>query len=61
LESLPPSIVGHASLKTTERYLHSSDKLKQAAVETLSSFGRYLRSAAEESVGENAASGNRIN
>lgn len=55
------SILGHASLKATERYLHSSDKLKQAAVETLSSFGRCLPSAADESVGENVVSGNKIN
>jgi len=29
-------IAGHASLKTTQRYLHSSDKAQQAAVEKLS-------------------------
>jgi integrase len=36
-------IAGHSSLKTTQRYLHSSDKLQQQAVENLSGkFGRYI-------------------
>jgi integrase len=35
-------IAGHASLKTTQRYLHSSDRAQQAAVEKLSDSGRYL-------------------
>ncbi len=36
-------IAGHSSLKTTQRYLHSSDKLQQQAVEKLSGeFGRYI-------------------
>ena len=36
-------IAGHSSLKTTQRYLHSSDKLQQQAVERLSGeFGRYI-------------------
>jgi integrase len=35
-------IAGHASLKTTQRYLHSSDKAQQAAVEKLSDSGLYL-------------------
>jgi integrase len=41
-------ILGHASLSTTQRYLHSSDKQKQRAVDTLAgSFGLYLPSASE--------------
>jgi integrase len=32
-------IAGHASLKTTERYLHSNSKIQQAAVGKLSNFG----------------------
>ncbi|HEX4001539.1 MAG TPA: tyrosine-type recombinase/integrase [Candidatus Acidoferrales bacterium] len=36
-------IAGHSSLKTTQRYLHSSDKLQEQAVEKLSrDFGRYI-------------------
>lgn len=31
-------ILGHASLKTTERYLHSNDKLTQVAVEMVSNY-----------------------
>jgi integrase len=31
-------IAGHSSLKTTQRYLHSSDKLQQQAVENLRKF-----------------------
>ena len=34
------SILGHASLKTTELCQNSSDKLTQAAVETLTEYGR---------------------
>lgn len=48
-------ILGHASLSTTQRYLHSSDKQQQCAVDTLSGdYGRYLASGAENSVAENA-------
>jgi Phage integrase family len=36
-------IAGHSSLKTTQRYPHSSDKLQQQAIENLSgNFGRYI-------------------
>jgi integrase len=41
-------IARHASLKTTERYLHSNDKIQQAAVDKLSDFGRYLPTTAKE-------------
>jgi integrase len=41
-------IAGHASLKTTQRYLHSNDKIQQAAVENLSDFGRYLPTTSKE-------------
>ena len=41
-------IAGHASLKTTQRYLHSSDKAQQAAVEKLSDSGRYLPTTTKE-------------
>ncbi len=44
-------IAGHSSLKTTQRYLHSSDKIQQQAVETLSGdFGRYISTAVQESL-----------
>ena len=45
-------IAGHSSLKTTQRYLHSSDKLKQAAVERLSSgdFGATFTTRPQETV-----------
>lgn len=47
------NIAGHSSLKTTERYLHSSDKLQQAAVEKLSGdFGRYLPTIAPSTLEE---------
>jgi integrase len=43
-------IAGHSSLKTTQRYLHSSDKIQQQAVEKLSGdFGRYISTASQES------------
>jgi integrase len=43
-------IAGHSSLKTTQRYLHSSDKIQQQAVEKLSGdFGRYISTAGQES------------
>jgi len=46
-------IAGHASLNTTQRYLHSNDKQQRHAVETLAgSFGRYLPSAPEIAVDE---------
>jgi integrase len=36
----------HSSLKTTQRYLHSSDKLQHQAVDNLSGkFGRYISAA----------------
>jgi integrase len=36
-------IAGHASLKTTQRYLHSNDRRKKLAVEKLAGdFGRYM-------------------
>lgn len=41
-------IAGHASLKTTQRYLHSNDKIQQAAVDTLTDFGRYLPTTTKE-------------
>jgi integrase len=41
-------IAGHASLKTTQRYLHSSDTIQQAAVEKLSDFGRYMPTTTKE-------------
>jgi hypothetical protein len=41
-------IAGHASLKTTQRYLHSSDKIQGSAVEKLSDFGRYLPTTTKE-------------
>jgi integrase len=41
-------IAGHASLKTTQRYLHSNDKIQQAAVDKLSDFGRYLPTMTED-------------
>ena len=42
-------IAGHSSLKTTQRYLHSSDKLQQQAVERLSGqFGRYMPTTTNE-------------
>jgi integrase len=42
-------IAGHSSLKTTQRYLHSSDKIQQQAVEKLSGgFGRYISTAGLE-------------
>ncbi len=34
------AIAGHASLRTTQRYLHSSDEAKKAAVEKLDMIGR---------------------
>ena len=40
-------LLGHASLKTTQRYLHSSDKLRQQAVEKLAEDGRGLATATE--------------
>lgn len=45
-------IAGHSSLKTTQRYLHSSDKLQQAAVERLSSgdFGATFTTTPQEAV-----------
>jgi integrase len=43
-------IAGHASLKTTQRYLHSSDKAQQAAVEKLSDLGRYLPTTTKEAL-----------
>ena len=49
------TILGHASLKTTQRYLHSSDKLKQAAVEILS-LGLCLPSASEEEIAAKSVS-----
>ena len=45
-------IAGHASLKTTERYLHSNDRLKQEAVEKLAGNGRYTPSATEDQLAE---------
>jgi len=39
------AILGHASLKTTERYLHTNDKLKQQAVAKLGENGPCLPSA----------------
>jgi integrase len=50
------AIAGHASLRTTQRYLHSNDKLKQQAVEKLSEFGRYLPTAPENPLPENPVS-----
>jgi hypothetical protein len=47
------------TLKTTERYLHSSDKLKQAAV-GVERIRRCLPSEPESPVAENAVSG-RVN
>ena len=41
-------IAGHASVKTTQRYLHSNDKIQQAAVEKLSEFGRYMPTTSKE-------------
>lgn len=45
-------IAGHSSLKTTQRYLHSSDKLQQAAVERLSGgdFGATFTTTPQEAV-----------
>lgn len=46
-------IAGHASLNTTQRYLHSSDKQQQAAVDRLAGdFGRWMPSAAQVEVKE---------
>jgi integrase len=43
-------IAGHSSLKTTQRYPHSSDKIQQQAVEKLSGdFRRYLSTAGQDS------------
>ena len=39
-------LMGHASLTTTQRYLHSNDQQQRRAVDTLAgSFGRYLPTA----------------
>jgi len=44
-------LAGHASLKTTQRYLHSNDRRKKQAVEKLAGdFGRYIPSAPPESL-----------
>jgi integrase len=41
-------IAGHSSVKTTQRYLHSNDKIQQAAVEKLSEFGRHMPTASKD-------------
>jgi integrase len=44
-------IAGHASIKTTERYLHSDDRRRKQAVEKLAGdFGRYMPCTTEESL-----------
>ena len=54
-------IAGHASLKTTQKYLHSSDERKQKAVDKLSEFGRYLPTALAPHLVEMPVSGRIIN
>jgi integrase len=42
-------IAGHASLKTTQRYLHSNDRRKKQAVEKLAgNFGSYMPDTTDE-------------
>jgi integrase len=42
-------LAGHASIKTTQRYLHSNDRRKKKAIEKLAGdFGRYMPTATEE-------------
>lgn len=55
------AVLGHASIKTTERYLHSNDKLKQQAVEKLGEYGRRLASAPGQPVAETPVTDSRIN
>jgi integrase len=44
-------LAGHASLKTTQRYLHSNNRRKKQAIEKLAgNFGSYMPSTAEESL-----------
>jgi len=41
-------LAGHASIKTTQRYLHSNDRRKKKAIEKLAGdFGRYMPTATE--------------
>jgi integrase len=47
-------IAGHSSIQTTQRYLHSNNKLKRQAVGKLSEFGNYLPSALEKPTPEGA-------
>lgn len=43
-------LAGHASLKTTQRYLHSNDRRKKQAIEKLAgNFGSYVPTATEPS------------
>lgn len=46
------NIAGHVSVKTTQRYLHSNDKIQQAAVDKLSEFGRYMPTTTKEELEE---------
>lgn len=46
------NIAGHASVKTTQRYPHSRDKIQQAAVEKLSDFGHYMPTRTKEELEE---------
>jgi integrase len=49
-------LAGHASIKTTQRYLHSNDRRKKKAIEKLAGdFGHYVPNAAEESLEQIAA------
>ena len=54
-------IAGHASLKTTQKYLHSRNERKQKAVDKLSEFGRYLPSTFAPRLVERPVSGRIIN
>jgi integrase len=45
-------LAGHASLKTTQRYLHSNDRRKKQAIEKLArNFGSYMPDTNEEAIG----------
>jgi hypothetical protein len=49
-------LAGHASIKTTQRYLHSNDRRKKKAIEKLAgNFGIYMPETAEELLEDIAA------